>query len=367
MSSDEEYLRETLRLAKKGAGYVSPNPLVGAVVVKNGRPVGEGAHLQVGQPHAEVNALKEAGERSRGATLYVNLEPCCHHGKTPPCIDLITERGIKRVVCAIQDPNPLVSGKGLSRLRQAGIEVDVGKLEQEARRLNEAYLKYITTGLPFVTLKWAQTLDGKIATRRGDSHWISSEPSRRYAHRLRSQTDAVLVGAETIVKDDPALSVRLVKGRSPFKIVLDSRLRFPPQAKVLQGERLIITTTQRAKQQKVDCLRGCGAEIWQFPSTPQGWVDIEAVVKQAGSHQITSILIEGGAHIAASALKAKVVDKVIAFIAPRILGEGLSAVEGLRIDLISASLPLRDIRIRRCGEDIVYSGYLVKDWKTPRG
>lgn len=359
MPSDEEYLRETLRLAKKGAGYVSPNPLVGAVVVKNGRPVGKGAHLQAGQPHAEVNALSKAGDRSRGATLYVNLEPCCHHGKTPPCVDLITKRGIKRVVCAMEDPNPLVSGKGLSRLRQMGIEVDVGKLEQKARRLNEAYLKYITTGLPFVTLKWAQTLDGKIATSRGDSRWISSEPSRRYAHRLRSQTDAVLVGVETIVKDDPALSVRLAKGRSPFKILLDSQLRLPLQAKVLQGERLIIATTQRPDQQKVDCLRGNGAELWQLPSTPEGWVDIEAVMKQAGSHQITSILIEGGAHIAASALKAKVVDKVIVFIAPRILGEGLSAVEGLRIDLISASLPLRDIRIRRCGEDIVYSGYLA--------
>ncbi|MCK4417831.1 MAG: bifunctional diaminohydroxyphosphoribosylaminopyrimidine deaminase/5-amino-6-(5-phosphoribosylamino)uracil reductase RibD [Candidatus Latescibacteria bacterium] len=359
MSSDEEYLRETLRLAKKGAGYVSPNPLVGAVVVKDGHPVGKGAHLQAGQPHAEVNALKEAGERSRGATLYVNLEPCCHHGKTPPCVDLITKRGIKRVVCAMEDPNPLVSGKGLSRLRQTGIEVDVGKSEQKARRLNEVYLKYITTGLPFVTLKWAQTLDGKIATCRGDSRWISSQASRRYAHRLRRRTDAVLVGAETIVKDDPTLSVRLVKGHSPFKIVLDSRLRLPPQAKVLQGERLIIATTQKAEQQKVDCLRGCGAEIWQLPSTSEGWVNIEAVTREAGSHQISSILIEGGAHIAASALKAKVVDKVIAFIAPRILGEGLSAVEGLRIDFISASLPLRDIQIRRCGEDIVYSGYLA--------
>ncbi len=359
MSLDKEYLRETLRLAKKGAGYVSPNPLVGAVVVKNGYPVGKGAHLRAGGPHAEVKALNEAGNRSQGATLYVNLEPCCHYGKTPPCVDFIIKRGIKKVVCAMQDPNPLVSGKGFSRLRQAGIEVDVGKLEKEARRLNEIYLKYITTGLPFVILKWAQTLDGKIATCRGDSRWISSEPSRRYVHQIRSQTDAVLVGAETIVKDDPLLSVRLVKGRSPLKIVLDSRLRLPPQAKVLQGEKLIVATTQRADQQRVDCLRGCGAEIWQLPSTPNGWVDIEAVTRKAGRHQITSILIEGGAHIAASALKAKVVDKVIVFIAPRILGEGLSAVKGLGIESISASLPLRDIQIRRCGEDIVYSGYLA--------
>ncbi|RKY67927.1 MAG: bifunctional diaminohydroxyphosphoribosylaminopyrimidine deaminase/5-amino-6-(5-phosphoribosylamino)uracil reductase RibD [Candidatus Latescibacterota bacterium] len=359
MLSDEEYLRETLRLAKKGAGYVSPNPLVGAVVVKDGYPVGKGAHLRAGGPHAEVNALNEAGDKSRGATLYVNLEPCCHYGKTPPCVDLIIKRGIKRVVCAMEDPNPLVSGKGFSRLRQAGIEVDVGKLEREARRINETYLKYITTGLPFVTLKWAQTLDGKIATCRGDSRWISSEASRRYVHQLRSQTDAVLVGVETVIKDDPLLSVRLIKGRSPLKIVLDSRLRLPPQAKVLQGEKLIVATVQRANRQRLDWLRGCGVEVWELPSTPDGWVDIEAVAREAGRHQITSILIEGGAHVAASALKAKIVDRVIVFIAPRILGDGLSAVKGLRVDLISASLPLRDTQIERRGEDIVYSGYLV--------
>ena len=227
------------------------------------------------------------------------------------------------------------------------------------KRQNETYLKYITTGLPFVTLKWAQTLDGKIATCRGDSRWISSEASRRYVHQLRSQTDAVLVGVETVIKDDPLLSVRLIKGRSPLKIVLDSRLRLPPQAKVLQGEKLIVATVQRANRQRLDWLRGCGVEVWELPSTPDGWVDIEAVAREAGRHQITSILIEGGAHVAASALKAKIVDRVIVFIAPRILGDGLSAVKGLRVDLISASLPLRDTQIERRGEDIVYSGYLV--------
>jgi len=355
---DEDYLRRVLTLAKKGAGMVSPNPLVGAVVVKDGRVVGEGFHRKAGEFHAEVSAIQKAGSRSEGATLYLNLEPCVHFGRTPPCADFIISKGIKRVVCSMEDPNPLVSGNGFSKLRQAGIEVDVGKLEKEASRLNEIYLRYVTTGLPFVILKWAQTLDGRIATRTGESKWISSESSRRYVHRLRSHMDAVLVGVETVLRDDPRLSPYLIKGRPPVKIVMDSKLRIPLHARVFQGARLILATTTSASKGRIEDAKAQGAGVWLLPSTKDGLVDMIELMKEAGRRQITSILIEGGSRVAASALKAGIVNKLMIFIAPKLLGDGTPAVSDLGIKQIMQAPVLKEISIRRCGTDLIYTAYL---------
>ena len=220
--------------------------MVGAVLVKDDRIVGEGYHECVGGPHAEVRAIEAAGKQTQGATLYLNLEPCSHFGRTPPCADLVTQRGIRRVVCSMADPNPLVNGEGFGRLREAGIAVEVGILQEKARDLNEFYLKYITQGLPFVTLKLAQSLDGRIATRTGASRWISSERSRRRVHRLRSEVDAVMVGVGTVLQDNPRLNVRMVKGRDPIKMVVDSMLRIPLEARIFCGAQLVVATTERS-------------------------------------------------------------------------------------------------------------------------
>src|SRR5574341_669077 len=231
--NDLKFMQRALNLAKKGLGNTSPNPMVGAVVVKNGKILGTGYHRKAGEEHAELIVLKEVREKAKSATLYVNLEPCSHFGQTPPCTEAIISSGIKRVICAMIDTNPKVNGKGIEMLQKNKIKVEVGLLEKEAKKLNEVYLKYITTGLPFVILKWASTLDGKIATMEGDSKWISNEESRRFAHKLRSQVDAVLVGVETVIKDYPELNTRLVKGKNPVKIILDTKGRIPEDSKLV--------------------------------------------------------------------------------------------------------------------------------------
>lgn len=347
-----------LRLARRGRGRVSPNPMVGAVVVKDGRIVGQGYHRRPGEPHAEVLALRQAAEQARGATLYLNLEPCCTHGRTPPCTQEIIRQGLSRVVCGHIDPNPRVSGRGLAVLRDRGIAVEAGLLEAQARVLNEVYIKHITTGHPFVILKIAQTLDGKIATRDGDSRWVSSPESRRLTHRMRAQADAVMVGMGTVLQDDPRLTVRHVRGANPAKIILDSRLRTPLGAKVLAQGRVILATCQRADSTRARRYRDRQIEVWEIPPDANGLVNLTELLGRMGREELTSVLIEGGQRVFTTALKAGVVDKVHVFIAPCLVGEGKSSLGDLAIHRMADALPLREVGVRRVGVDLLITGRL---------
>ncbi|MEW5897801.1 MAG: bifunctional diaminohydroxyphosphoribosylaminopyrimidine deaminase/5-amino-6-(5-phosphoribosylamino)uracil reductase RibD [Bacillota bacterium] len=358
-------MRLALELAKKAEGFTSPNPLVGAVLVKDGEIVGTGCHARAGSPHAEIMALREAGEKAQGATLYVNLEPCCHHGRTGPCTEAVIAAKIRKVVVAMADPNPLVAGKGIARLRQAGVEVAVGVLEAEAGRLNEVFSKYITTGLPFVVLKAAMSLDGKIATRRGESRWITSEQARIFGHRLRHRYDAILAGVGTVLADNPSLTARLPEGggRDPVRVVLDSSARTPPGAKIINQAspaHTLIAATPKAPAARVAALKEAGAEVLVLPPDEKGRVNLPLLMKELAGREITSVLIEGGAEVHASALNAGIVDKVAWFIAPRIIGgkEAPGPVGGLGAGRLDEAVPLRNVSVQRIGEDIYIEGYV---------
>jgi diaminohydroxyphosphoribosylaminopyrimidine deaminase/5-amino-6-(5-phosphoribosylamino)uracil reductase len=351
--NDEAHMRLALDLACRGEGTTSPNPMVGAVVAQSDAVVGRGFHERAGGPHAEVGALREAGGRAAGATLYVTLEPCSHQGRTPPCADLILSSGIARVVCAMADPDIRVSGRGIERLRQAGVSVTVGLLEAEARRLNAFYVKHRTTGLPFVILKLAQSLDGRIAAASGDSRWITGEDAHRRAHLLRSRVDAVLVGAGTIIADDPLLTVRMVAGRDPARIVVDSRLRIPATARIFGPGRAIVAATEGADEELARTLRERGAEVWRLPSA-DGRVDLRALMAELGRRDFMSVMVEGGAEVAASALKAGIVDQVQVFIAPKMIGAGLGSVGDLGIEKVAEGVQLTDVEIERVGDDLLY-------------
>lgn len=363
---DIQYMRRALELARLGLGRTSPNPAVGAVIVRDGRVVGEGYHQKAGTPHAEIHALRAAGEAARGATLYVTLEPCCHYGRTPPCTEAIKGAGIRRVVAAMADPNPKVAGGGFQDLRRAGIEVETGLLEDEARRLNEAFIKYITTGRPWVTMKVAMTLDGKIATRTGASRWITGPESRLKAHELRDTHDAVLVGIGTVLADDPALTTRLPgnRGRDPVRVILDSRLRIPLTAKVLHlpsSAPTLVATTAAAPAEVRERLQAMGVEVLIFPEE-DGRVAWEPLLAELAGRQLTSILVEGGAGVNASALACGVVDKVVTFIAPKIFG-GLAApgpVGGEGVATPGEAWQLEGMEATPCGDDVMLSAYLVK-------
>lgn len=352
-----------IRLASRAAGRTSPNPLVGAVIVKNGVILGKGYHHQAGAAHAEIIALAEAQGRARGADLYVNLEPCSHYGRTPPCVDALVARGVARVYIGMQDPNPLVSGRGIQTLKDAGIAVEVGFLEGECRVLNESFVKFITTGAPFVTLKAGASLDGKIATVGGHARWITNERSRQYVHRLRNEADAVLVGVGTVQKDDPLLTTRLPgrKGQDPVRIVVDSRLRVSLRARVFNPDSTagtIIATTARAPARKIRRLEEQGVKVIVVPSGER--VNLRALMHALGQAQITSVLIEGGSTINAAALEEGIVDKVLFFFAPRILG-GRTApplVAGKGVRRIEEGIALERIRTRRFGDDVLIEGYV---------
>jgi diaminohydroxyphosphoribosylaminopyrimidine deaminase/5-amino-6-(5-phosphoribosylamino)uracil reductase len=358
-SSDEKYMRQALRLARKGLGKTSPNPMVGAVIVKEGRIIGQGYHGYFGGDHAEIDALKSAAEDVSGATMYVTLEPCRHWGKTPPCTDAIIKNGIGKVDIGMLDPFPEMRGKSVEILTQHGIETGVGILEKECRSLNEAYLKYITTGLPFVTVKFAQTLDGRIATAQGSSRWISSPESLKLAHKLRAQHDAIMVGVGTVLADNPELTVRLVRGRNPTRIILDSKLRVPLDAKVLKNQeaaRTLVATTPAADKAKLAALRRMGIEVLTMPPDAQGQVDLGKLLKTLAQRQISSLMVEGGAETITSFLRLNLADKIIAIIAPKIMGTGTDAVGELNITDISKALKLSFKRVYRSGEDIVVEG-----------
>ncbi|MEA1870759.1 MAG: bifunctional diaminohydroxyphosphoribosylaminopyrimidine deaminase/5-amino-6-(5-phosphoribosylamino)uracil reductase RibD [Candidatus Bipolaricaulota bacterium] len=355
---DERFMRIALDLARKGEGYTNPNPIVGAVVVKDGRVIGQGYHRMFGGPHAEVFALDEAGDEAHGATLYVTLEPCSHHGKTPPCADRIIQAGISRAVIACRDPNPLVDGQGIGKMLNVGIEVTEGVLEEEARRANEIFFKFIETGLPFVQLKLAESLDGKIATRTGDAKWISGADSRTEVHRLRRRFAAILAGVNTVIHDDPLLTVRHVDGPNPVRIVIDGRGRIPLDARMLSAEGRTIVVTVRMAEEKEGNLRDRGIEVWRLPSD-NSKVDLQALLSQLGEANIDSLLVEGGGETAATFLKADLIDKVAFFIAPILIGgrDAIPAIGGAGAEQVSEALHLKRIKIERIDEDLLVTGY----------
>jgi diaminohydroxyphosphoribosylaminopyrimidine deaminase/5-amino-6-(5-phosphoribosylamino)uracil reductase len=355
-SDDIKHMRRALALARKGMGHTCPNPMVGAVIVKNGKVLGEGYHYQFGGPHAEIVALKGLSRRqTAGATLYVNLEPCCHYGKTPPCLPVILDSAIRRTVIGIIDPNPLVNGRSIEALKQKGIEVQLGVLEKATRELNRGYLKHITTGLPWVTMKIAQTLDGRIADPAGYSAWISGEAARKTAHRLRATHDAVLVGIGTVMQDDPRLTVRNVRGRQPRRIVLDPNLKTPPEAALLQqkdaGPVWIVTSKNRDKQRQ-SALESRGARLLtiQNGEPPFPW---EHILRLLGNNGVTSLLVEGGGGVCTGLLRERAVDRLMICMAPKVLGgAAIPAIGDLGIASLTEALRYRIIRHRRLGEDL---------------
>lgn len=362
---DEKYMRMALRLAAKAAGRTSPNPMVGAVVVKGGRVIATGYHKRAGEPHAEAVALAKAGRAAKGAALYVTLEPCSHRNKrTPPCSPLVIASGVKRVVVAMKDPNPEVSGGGIKAIRKAGIEVVTGILEAEARRLNEAYIKYITKKMPFVTLKIAQTLDGKIATGTGESKWITGEDARRAGHHLRDIHDAILVGVNTVLKDDPSLTTRIAGGKDPIRLIVDTRLRTPVNAKVLtqrSSAKTLIASLESMPKANIGKLLDAGADILISRGT-KGHVDLNHLMRMLVRFDITSVLIEGGAEVSASALKAGIVDKVVMFVAPSLMTgkDSLCSLGGLSPKKLAQAIKLTGITSRFVGHDLMIEGYVKK-------
>jgi diaminohydroxyphosphoribosylaminopyrimidine deaminase/5-amino-6-(5-phosphoribosylamino)uracil reductase len=362
----ETYMKIAIAQARKARGRVSPNPLVGAVVVKKGKIVGLGYHCRAGGPHAEITALEHAGKKARNADLFVTLEPCCHYGKTPPCVDTIIESNINNVIVGMTDPNPLVAGKGIAKLRGAGIGVQTGVLEEECKKLNEVFIKYITRKTPFVILKVASTLDGNIATRTGDSRGITCRKSLRLVHQLRDQVDAIMVGIGTVKADNPLLTTRLEekKGKDPVRIIIDSSLSISPRAKVFNRRSeagVIVATTNGASLRKRERLEKLGVRV--ITSTGKnGSVDLKRLMRALGKLEITSILLEGGTRLITSALKEKIVDKFFFFYAPKILGgrsvHGITA--GAGVDRIRQALKVRDLTVRKSGDDVLVEGYLGK-------
>jgi diaminohydroxyphosphoribosylaminopyrimidine deaminase/5-amino-6-(5-phosphoribosylamino)uracil reductase len=361
---DEFWMRRALHLAGRGGGRTSPNPMVGAILIKEGLVIGEGYHQRAGEPHAERLALERAGQQAKGSTLYINLEPCTHYGKTPPCVPAILEAGVSRVVIGMEDPNPLVKGEGIRALKEAGLEVEIGILEKECRRLNEAFCKYILKKEPFVILKIAATLDGRIATRTGVSQWITSEESRRFVHRLRDQVDGVLVGVGTILRDDPLLTTRLPGGRDPYRIVLDSQLRIPEDSKILHTnpQRLILATTERAPREKLKRLEPKVGRMMVCPMK-EGRVDLKALVSRLGEMEMMSLLVEGGSRVNGAFLDERLIDKVLLFLSPKCLGDpqALGIFGGRGIENLKEALSLKEMRVRRIGEDLLVEGYMEGD------
>lgn len=352
-------MRRALELARQGEGCTRPNPLVGAVVVRDGAVIAEGYHTRCGGPHAEAVALEKAGDRARGADLYVNLEPCVHREKkTPPCTEAVIASGIRRVIVAIRDPNPLVDGKGIARLRAAGIEVVEGVLADEARRLNEVFFHWIRNRTPFVVLKLAMSLDGKIATATGRSRWLTGPEARRLVHALRRRYAAVLVGVGTVLADDPELTVREVPGPQPLRIVLDSQGRIPLGAKVLSPEaKTVVATTGRMPSEIEAQLRAKGVEVWRLPGEGDR-VDLKALLRRLGK-ETDSLLVEGGAEVAWSFLSQNLVHKIAFFYAPLILGglDAVPSVGGDGVDDPSQAIRVRDLEIERVGDDFLVTGY----------
>ncbi|MBM7871276.1 diaminohydroxyphosphoribosylaminopyrimidine deaminase/5-amino-6-(5-phosphoribosylamino)uracil reductase [Clostridium pascui] len=359
---NEKYMKLALELAKKGEGRVNPNPLVGAVIVKDNKIIGEGYHGYYGGPHAEINAFSSAKENVEGSTMYVTLEPCCHYGKTPPCVNAIIKNNIKKVIVGMLDPNPRVAGKGVEILREHGIEVITGVLEEECKNLNEIFIKYIGTKLPFVIMKYAMTLDGKIAAFTGDSKWITGEAARKEVHKLRNKVSGIMVGIGTVLQDNPSLTCRMQGGISPKRIIVDSNLRIPLNSSVLniKDETLtIVATTKKVSEENIQLLKDKGVEVL-IVEDMDGRVNLQALIKKLGEMGIDSILLEGGSTLNYSAIEQGIVDKVQAYIAPKIIG-GESAktpIGGEGKALMSESIILQNVIFKTFDEDILIEGYV---------
>lgn len=361
MITDHDAMTRALHHAEQGRGSVEPNPLVGAVIVREGKLVGEGWHRRFGEAHAEVNALTDAGEFARGATLFVTLEPCCHHGKTPPCTDAVLRAGIARVVVAMRDPFPRVAGQGLDLLRARGLQVEVGLCEAEARQLNAPYLKLLATGKPYVHAKWAMTLDGKIATRTGHSQWISGEESRAWVHRLRGRVDAVIVGAGTLRADDPLLTARPPGPRTATRIVVAGSAPLPSDCQLLRtaGDAPVLLATGADRPAEFAPWCDAGAQVLVLPGS-ESQVDLPALFTELGSRRMTNVLIEGGAGLLGSLLDAREIDEVHVFIAPRLIGgsTALGPIGGHGVATIGEGMRLTNWEIEQSGEDWLIHGRL---------
>ena len=350
--ADTTYMRRALRLAARAAGRTSPNPLVGAVLVRDGRVIGEGYHHAAGEPHAEANALRKAGD-ARGATLYVNLEPCIHQGRTPPCVDAIVEAGVARVVAAMRDVDPRNDGKGIRALRAAGILVDEGVLRADAERLNAGFVSRITRGRPFVLVKLAATVDGRVAVR--GRRYLSGKAALREVHRLRDRFDAVLVGIGTVLADDPALTVREVKGRDPLRVIVDADARTPPGAKVVRAkdpQHTVIFVARDAEARRTNRLREAGVLLATVPRA-DGGLDLGAVLRWLGEHGVNTVLSEAGPHVAGSLVRARLADRLLLLFSPLAGGDGPPALEG-----VTSANQLRDVRVRKLGDDLAIEGSL---------
>jgi len=361
-----DYMEQALSLARLALGQVSPNPAVGAVVVKNSVVVGQGYTQPPGSLHAEVVALRQAGEEARGGEMYVTLEPCGHFGRTPPCTQAIIAAGISAVHLAMLDPNPLVSGRGRDELEEKGIRTYVGEHEEETKEINEAYTKFITTGMPFVTAKFVISLDGKIATRSGDSRWISGEEARKYVHTLRYTTDTIMAGVNTVLADDPHLTCRCSGGKGgtakkqPLRVVVDGKGRTPLTARVFREPgKTLLALGRLAEPEEKAAFAQVGAEILESP-TAEGLVDLKSLLRTLGERGVTSVLVEGGGVLLGSLFDRRLIDKVIAFIAPIILGgkEARAAVGGRGVDKVADSLKLKQVKVEKFGEDLMVSGYI---------
>jgi len=356
--TDESYIRLAIEIAKKGAGKVSPNPMVGVVIVKNERILGAGFHEKFGSKHAEINAIEKVKENIEGATLFTNLEPCSHYGKTPPCVDRIISEKIKRIVIGTLDMNPLVSGKGVKKLKSAGIDVKVGVLENECIELNKFFFKYVTKKLPYVSLKAAQTIDGKIADKSGESSWISSLQSRKYVHSLRAKYDAVLVGKGTIEKDDPKLTVRLVEGRNPKRVILDANLDIKLSHRIFtknNDRNLIVITSKKnaGKKRKINKLNSLGALVLFAKEESGEKVDLKSALRELYKIGIASVLVEGGSEVFTSFVKENLFDDMLMFISPRILGCGVPLIGNLGIKNLQKSVKAKIGNVEKIGDDIL--------------
>jgi diaminohydroxyphosphoribosylaminopyrimidine deaminase/5-amino-6-(5-phosphoribosylamino)uracil reductase len=360
-TEDYSWMQRALALAERGRGHVEPNPLVGAVVLRDGMVGGEGWYQRYGGPHAEVHALEAAGDAARGATLYVTLEPCCHHGKTPPCTDAVLRAGIARVVAAMEDPFPQVAGKGAAILRAAGVEVDLGVCEAEARRLNAPYLTLLEKGRPYVHAKWAMTLDGKIATRAGDSKWISNKASRRFVHELRGRMDAILVGIGTALADDPQLTARPAGPRTATRIVLDSRCRLPPTSCLARTARdvpTLVATTAAAPGEAAAELQRQGCEVLRLPAA-DGKSDVAALLAELGRRRFTNVLVEGGGGVFGSLLDAGALDEVHVFVAPLLVGgaDAPTPIGGRGVARLADALRLAEWHVEMVADDVYLHGW----------
>ena len=353
-SIEKRFMRKALSLARKGAGKTAPNPCVGCVIVRDGKIAGEGWHKKAGTPHAEIHALDQAGELARGADLYVTLEPCSHHGRTPPCTDAIIKAGVKRVIAGMIDPYKLVSGNGVKALQAAGIDVQVGLMENECRDLNMGFIKYVTTGLPYVIYKSAMTLDGNIATVTGNSRWVTGEESRSYVHRLRSVSDAVMVGVDTILTDNPELTVRHVRGRSPLRVIVDTRLRTPESVAVLCGKMarktIIATCETNPKVHRRYTLQGATIMVCE---EYDGRVLMSDLLKKLAKYGVQSVLLEGGSRLAGDMLKNCLIDECIFFFAPKLVGNGFAPFAMTGVDTMADAIKMNIISVGMIGDDAV--------------